>query len=73
MCFELKKLSEFILRWIEVGSRNFKVGQPKHPMSFLLFGGISSKGPSPLVIFNGKLDSNDFCCIFKDSITKFVE
>ena len=42
-------------------------------LSFLLFGGISAKGPSPLVIFNGKMDINDFICIFKDSVSEFIK
>ena len=31
--------------------------KPKHPFSFLVWGGISRRGRTPLIIFNGNMDS----------------
>ena len=51
---------------LSVGRRSYrKKGQlvprsrkPKHPFSFLLWGGISKRGSTSLVIFNGNMDSD---------------
>ena len=47
--------------------------KPKHPFSFMVWGGISKKGPTPLVIFNGIMDSEFYQqAILKDGLMPFI-
>ena len=47
--------------------------KPKNPFSFMVWGGISKKGPTPLVIFNGIMDSEFYQqAILKDSLMPFI-
>ncbi len=57
-----------------------KVGQPKklkpkpkHPFKIHLWGGISCKGATPLVLFTGKLCSTKLLKIFDAGLVPFIE
>jgi hypothetical protein len=41
----------------KVGQPIPRQAKPKHPLSVLVWGGISKRGPTPLLIFNGIMDS----------------
>ena len=41
----------------KTGQAPLRKPKPKHPYSFLVWGGISMRGSTPLVIFNGIMDS----------------
>ena len=49
-----------------------KIGKPKHNLKIHLFGGISRKGLSPLVMFTGIMYSKDFQNILDQSIVPFI-
>ena len=49
-----------------------KVGKPKHNLKVHLFGGISRKGLTPLVIFTGIMYSKDFQKFLSQSIIPFI-
>ena len=49
-----------------------KIGKPKHNEKVHLFGGISRRGLTPLVIFTGTMYSNDFQNYLSASILPFI-
>ena len=49
-----------------------KMGKPKHNFKVHLFGGISRKGLTPLVIFTGTMFSKDFQNFLAASILPFI-
>ena len=49
-----------------------KIGKPKHNLKIHLFGGISRKGLSPLVMFTGIMYSKDFQNFLTRSIVPFI-
>ena len=49
-----------------------KIGKPKHNMKIHLFGGISRKGLTPLVLFIGTMYSKDFQNFLSRSILPFI-
>ena len=50
-----------------------KVGKPKHNYKVHLFGGISRRGLTPLVIFTGIMNSKDYQKFLAASIIPFIE
>ena len=50
-----------------------KVGKPKHPIKVHLWGGISRKGLTPLIIFENKMNSDGFQDLMKMGFLPFVE
>ena len=50
-----------------------KIGKPKHSPKLHLFGAISRKGLTPLVIFKGTMYSKDYQNILSLSILPFIQ
>ena len=46
--------------------------RPKHPTKVHIWGGISKKGVTPLVIFQGTLTSTRYCRILQESLFPFL-
>ena len=49
-----------------------KIGKPKHNLKIHLFGGISRKGLSPLVMFTGIMYSKDYQNFLTRTIVPFI-
>ena len=49
-----------------------KIGKPKHNLKIHLFGGISRKGLTPLVMFTGTMYSKDFQNFLSRNIVPFI-
>jgi hypothetical protein len=50
-----------------------KVGKPKHNIKVHLFGGISRRGLTPLIVFEGKMNSNGFQKLMRLGLIPFIE
>ncbi len=53
--------------------RVIQKGKPKHPIKVHLWGGISNRGATPLVIFTGKLCATKLLKIFDAGLFPFVD
>ena len=64
--------------WVKPGNELLraaggKIGKPKHSPKLHLFGAISRKGLTPLVIFKGTMYSKDYQNILSLSILPFIQ
>ena len=50
-----------------------KLGKPKHNLKIHLFGGISRRGLTPLVMFTGIMHEWDYQCFLQRSIIPFID
>ena len=46
--------------------------RPKHPLKVHIWGGISKKGATPLVIFKGILNAHHFCTVIENGLLPFI-
>ena len=46
--------------------------RPKHPLKVHIWGGISKKGATPLVIFKGILNAHHFCTVIENGLPPFI-
>ena len=54
---ELSRVSRRSFRQKDKPARSSRIGKPKHPLALLVWGGISKRGATSLVIFSGIMDS----------------
>ena len=47
--------------------------RPKHPLKIHIWGGISMKGPTPLVMFSGIMNATRYAVILENGLLPFIE
>ena len=57
----------------KVGSAKKLKPKPKHPLKIHLWGGISYRGATPLVLFTGKLCATKLIKIFENGLLPFIQ